>query len=236
MKTDPATIFRRLKLPTNPVTDGFGCLRDWAPRGELDVKTGRYGWYPGCGYRPIHHGVDFSARPEDTVRAPGAGSYRFDAAHHLILFAPEGSLDADTEPTILIYLLHVDGLQGNSPWLTCDAGQELARHQHGGDFPPHLHFEIAVTPDVYYEVMDEFKLSDLEIGFETIAGRARTHGLPEVETVNEYKREKASDEITFLTDDAFRRRQLPIYKRARPRSTFGSSEVWILDALKVVGK
>lgn len=223
----------RLRLPTNPVTDDFGLYRDWAPKGDVDPVSKRPGWYPGAGYRPIHYGTDFSARPEDAVRAPGHGFFRYDAAAHMVTFLPGDVAQA------MIYLLHVTRehpmFAHAVEWMKCGPGALIAFHETGGVYAPHLHLELAVSELVFWELVEAGRISGERIPpMDTTAIRASESRLDTESACYEVLSQIQTDSILCITDDAILRSSLPAYK-TDPSRRMGNVPTWIIDARKVMG-
>ena len=229
-------ILGSLRLPSNSVTDGFGYRRDWAPRVELDIESGRAGWYPGCGYRPLHYGVDFSARPDDEIRAPADGTFRYDRANQTIAFISDFS---KADPRIVIYYRHITRESsrfsplGFGQWTTCLDRELLATHDRKSPYAAHLHLELAVADDVRQNLIAQHILSGIVVTPDMLKARAKAHNLSEEAVIAAVVEQMKTDGITGFMTHSIRRAWLPEYKQL-PNSTFGKGMTWLIDPLEVM--
>lgn len=225
-------VLRTLSRPENDITDEFGAMRDWAPIGELDPRTGRPGWNTISKYRPVHYGVDFSYRPNPTVFAPGDGVIKYQPMSSMITFVPvfQGSPVID----VAMYLMHT--VRGSdAEWDRVAKGDPIGRISDESDYPPHLHLEMAVTLQLYADlrVFGVLK-SAMPWDEEAFHMKANLAGIDRTAAWERVAAQILSDGIISIETDAIMRRNSPWYKRT-PYSYLGQDAVVVIDPTKVMG-
>jgi hypothetical protein len=228
-----SAILRSLLSPTdNPLTDDFGAYRDW---GATDPYTKRPGWTHDAGYRPIHYGVDFSARPHAQIVAPCDGQAyglmsRDRAIGALTLFIPHR--DGRPIDDAIIYLIHCEPTA--SRWETYKRGQALTQHAGHGIGYPHLHLEVAVSMAVYADLTAEGVLEPWPVSDDEMAARAKLSGLHVWRTLAAVRAQFESDRIDDISRDAIIRSVMPKEKQSR-FSRVGREMYAVVNPLKLIG-
>ena len=211
-----------LKRPTtNRMTDAFGVHRDW----------GGSGWLPVSEYSPVHLGTaDYSARTDPDIVAPGPGM-----VYGEMVDGPVGSCTSfrprlsggDISKDILIYLIHCEPTV--SRWAPVEEGEVITRNAGHGIGAPHLHFEVAVTPELAKALQHQGLLSHHAVTREWLSFRARSSGLDDHRTMESVDAQLRRWGVTALYHDAIvLRGPLPSYKRSR-YSDVGRGLTWVID-------
>lgn len=210
---------------TNPVTDRFGGFRDW----------GADSWHPGAGYSPIHTGQDHSTRPKPTIRMPVSGTHWGDWRDHpvgsYVMIIP--SIEGSPAEHSAIYLLHCEP---TSPqWMQVNQGSHLTDHGGHGIGAPHLHAEIAVTPELGAEIREAAPLDMTPVGTGHWRARARAAQLDVGEVLVEIGHQIQGFALEQITRDVIVRGSYPEYRLSN-HSRLGEREIWILNPAKIFGR
>ena len=230
-----ATLFDSMKLPQGAVTDRFGAFRDFALPGQVDPETKRVGWYPGCGYRPIHYGMDFSFRQDPQLFAPCNGQCRFVKAQQMIVFVPHHD-DGSPAHDAVIYYRHVLAGSGfdDGGWHEVSAASIIATPDIDHTAFPHLHMEIAVTMDVYGDLVESGDVSRDVVTLDYIGRRGEIRRMSAYDVITAVNSQIDTDGISMIEVDAIFRKELPAYKRTE-YSYLGRDNVVLVNPEAVIG-
>ena len=218
---------RRMIPPThNTETDAFGAFRDWGP--------GNGKWHPGAGYAPIHTGRDYAIHPDHILRMPLDGTHWGDWRPHpvgsYVMILP--SIEGSPAQHSAIYLIHCEPT--NPQWTYLNQSQHLTDHAGYGVGSPHVHVEIAVTPELGRLLYGTGMLDMTPIGEGHWKARARAAGLDVNAVLKELGAQIDQWAIEEITRDVIVRGVYPEY-RLSSRSWLGNGPIWIIDPESVYG-
>lgn len=215
---------RRMIPPTHNVeTDAFGAFRDWGSRT----------WHPGAEYAPIHTGRDYAVHPDHIIRMPLDGTHWGDWRPHpvgsYVMILP--SIEGSPAQHSAIYLIHCEPT--NPQWAYLNQGAFLTDHAGYGVGAPHVHVEVAVTPELG-ELLNGAGLLDMTpIGEGHWLARARAAALEVNEVLEELGAQIDTWSIEQITRDVIVRGVYPEYRLSK-HSKLGAP-VWILDPEALYG-
>lgn len=218
---------RRMIPPThNLLTDAFGGFRDWGQR--------RNQWHPGCGYAPIHTGGDYAVHPDPIIKMPVTGTHWGDWRPHpvgsYVMILP--SIEGQPAQHSAIYLIHCEPT--NPQWMFLNQGEYLTGHAGYGVGAPHLHVEVAVTPELGRRLYGAGALDMTPLGEGHWKARARAAALDVNKVLDEVAHQIDRFSIEQITRDVIVRGTYPEYRLSR-HSKIGEGAVWLLNPEALCG-
>ena len=219
MRDDLDTLLSIRTPTTNVTTDNFGFKRLWSE------ST----WNPDSVYSPIHAGIDFSARPDSVVRAPcdilAWGALVESPIGSYIMMRPSlGGFPPSNH--IAMYFFHCDPT--DPTWMSVPGGTPLTYHAGHGIGAPHLHFEIAVSPEFGRYLLKEGILTDKAVTYHEMVNKARQAGIDETKAIERVETQKSTWGITRLCYSHMIVAGLPYYKQSQ-HLPFTEGPVWLID-------
>lgn len=237
MTDSVATLVSATPETANPVTDRFGAFRDWADVGLVDPDTGRPGWNPSRGYRPIHYGVDYSVRPDAHLRAPFRmmtwGLIAADPAiGSMVLNIP---LRADRSPndSAILYWLHCTPTKPQ--WCAHTTGEVVTENAGHGVGAPHLHRELAVTLDLYEALVDAGLLRTDVVTEDEFTQRARDRNMPVDAVLRRIRQQIDGDGIIRIERDAIVMQRFRNADKLSRHSRVGRDITVLVNPIAVIG-
>jgi hypothetical protein len=222
----------KIALPTsNLVTDGFGVDRDWALSGCTDPETGRPGWHPFSNYRPVHYGVDFSARANSKICAP-CDCDAFTISDDTIMCIPLEATGETHMKSIAFYLRHVVPYDDKNAHRHL-AGDLITTFDKSGQWAPHLHWECAVTYFTFDSMCAQNLLDGNSIHQTYFEQRAIARNIAPWLVMQKIGQQIKTDGICKFSPDAIIRNGLPDWKRSA-LSDVGHGHTAIINSMRLV--
>lgn len=211
---------KKIRLPThNRTTDHFGILRKW----------GRHDWHPGCGYSPVHAGVDFSERDDEKIYMAIDGKIWGEIINGSVgsycMIIPENSFN------VALYFFHCEPTE--TEWRQAYSGEHITNHAGYGIGAPHLHFELCVTESVGRILKEKNILRPIHRLENYVIEKARNAHINSIDAAKAVDNQIKTWGITEIGENYFVRDSLPEYKKSR-YSEIGRGMTYVIDPLHII--